>query len=67
MLPSAHYATRNGVAVACNRVMEIWSAIIATVANTAICVPIYICAARYVVVAAVAISFPFEPYRKRSS
>jgi MFS family permease len=47
VLPSAHRATGNGVAVACNRVMGILSAIIATVANTATSVPIYLCAALY--------------------
>jgi len=51
--------------VACNRVMGILSAVIATVANTATSVPIYICAALYVAMAAVAIGFPFEPYGKR--
>ena len=53
--------------MACNRVMGILSAVIATVANTATSVPIYICAALYVAMAAVAIGFPFEPYGKRSS
>jgi MFS family permease len=67
VLPSAHRATGNGVAVACNRVMGILSTVIATVANTATSVPIYICAALYVAMAAVAIAFPFEPYGKRSS
>lgn len=67
VLPSAHRATGNGVAVACNRVMGILSAVIATVANTATSVPIYICAALYIAMAAVAVAFPFEPYGKRSS
>ena len=67
VLPSAHRATGNGVAVACNRVMGILSAVIATVANTATSVPIYVCAALYIAMAAVAIAFPFEPYGKRSS
>lgn len=67
VLPSAHRATGNGVAVACNRVMGIMSAVIATYANTATSVPIYICAALYIAMAAVAICFPFEPYGKRSS
>ena len=32
VLPSAHRATGNGIAVACNRIMGILSAVIATVA-----------------------------------
>lgn len=35
--------------------------------QTSTSVPIYICAALYVVMAAVAAIFPFEPYGKRSS
>ncbi|KAI9648138.1 Sugar transporter [Ciborinia camelliae] len=67
VLPSAHRATGNGVAVACNRVMGILSAVIATVSNTSTPVPIYICAALYAVMALVAAFFPFEPFGKRSS
>ncbi|KIM95258.1 hypothetical protein OIDMADRAFT_206366 [Oidiodendron maius Zn] len=67
VLPSAHRATGNGIAVACNRVMGILSAVIATVANTETSVPIYVCAALYVAMAIVAVMFPFEPYGKRSS
>lgn len=67
VLPSAHRATGNGVAVACNRTMGILSAVIATVANTETSVPIYVCAALYIAMAAVAVAFPFEPYGKRSS
>lgn len=67
VLPSAHRATGNGIAVAFNRIMGILSAVIATVANTATPVPIYICAALYIAMAAVAVAFPFEPYGKRSS
>lgn len=67
VLPSAHRATGNGVAVACNRIMGIMSAVIATVADTTTSVPIYVCAALYAVMAGVAILFPFEPYGKRSS
>jgi hypothetical protein len=36
-------------------------------ANTSTPVPIYICAALYIVMAAVAAAFPFEPMGKRSS
>ena len=67
VLPSAHRATGNGVAVACNRIMGIISALIATYANTATSVPIYVCAALFFVMAVVSASFPFEPYGKRSS
>lgn len=67
VLPSAHRATGNGVAVACNRVMGIMSAVVATYANTKTSVPIYICACLYIAMAAVAVAFPFEPFGKRSS
>jgi MFS family permease len=67
VLPSAHRATGNGIAVVCNRIMGIMSAIVATYANTSTSVPIYVCAALYIAMAAVAISFPFEPFGKRSS
>lgn len=67
VLPSAHRATGNGIAVACNRVMGIMSAVIATYANTSTSVPIYLCAALYAIMALVAASFPFEPFGKRSS
>jgi len=67
VLPSAHRATGNGIAVGCNRVMGIVSAIVATYANTETSVPIYVCAALYIAMAAVAVAFPFEPYGKRSS
>lgn len=67
VLPSAHRATGNGVAVACNRIMGIMSAVIATYADTTTSVPIYLCAALYIAMAAVAVAFPFEPYGKRSS
>ncbi len=48
VLPSAHRATGNGIAVACNRIMGLLSAVIATVANTATNAPIYIAAALYI-------------------
>lgn len=67
VLSSAHRATGNGVAVACNRIMGILSAVIATVANTETSAPIYVCAALFVAMAIVAVLFPFEPYGKRSS
>ncbi|KAF2021626.1 membrane transporter [Aaosphaeria arxii CBS 175.79] len=67
VLPSAHRGTGNGIAIGWNRVMGILSAVIATVADTSTPVPIYICAALYIVMAGVAAIFPFEPYGKRSS
>lgn len=67
VLPSAHRATGNGIAVACNRIMGILSAVIATVSNTSTPVPIYICAALFIAMAAVSAAFPFEPFGRRSS
>ncbi|KAI7776893.1 hypothetical protein LA080_004320 [Diaporthe eres] len=67
VLPSAHRATGNGVAVACARVMGILSAVIATFADTSTPVPIYLCAALFIAMAVVSVFLPFEPYGKRSS
>ncbi|KAK3990713.1 major facilitator superfamily domain-containing protein [Cladorrhinum sp. PSN332] len=67
VLPSAHRATGNGIAVACNRVMGILSAVIATVADTSTTVPIFICGGLLVALGIIATSFPFEPYGRRSS
>ncbi|QDS76817.1 hypothetical protein FKW77_002728 [Venturia effusa] len=67
VLPSAHRGTGNGIAIGFNRIMGIMSAVIATYANTSTPVPIYICAALYIVMAIVAAAFPFEPYGSRSS
>ena len=47
--------------------MGIVSAVVATYADTGTPVPIYICAALYVVMAGIAACFPFEPYGRRSS
>jgi hypothetical protein len=49
VLPSAHRATGNGIAIACNRVMGLVSAAVATSANTATSAPIYICAVLYII------------------
>lgn len=67
VLPSAHRATGNGVAVACNRVMGILSAVIATVADTSTSAPIYVCAALFIGMAIISALFPFEPRGQRSS
>ncbi|KHN99247.1 membrane transporter [Metarhizium album ARSEF 1941] len=67
VLPSAHRGTGNGVAVACNRIMGIISAVVASEANTATSAPLYVCAAIFIVTAVVSALFPFEPYGRRSS
>ena len=67
VLPSAHRATGNGIAVACNRVMGIISAVVGTSADTSSSAPLYICAALFIGMAAVAAIFPFEQYGRRSS
>lgn len=67
VLPSAHRATGSGVAVACNRVMGVLSAVVATVADTSTPVPLYVCAALFVAMAGVSVGFPFEPRGRRSS
>jgi len=48
VLPSAHRATGNGIAVGCNRIMGLISAVVATYANTKTSAPIYICAVLYI-------------------
>ncbi|KAL8363501.1 hypothetical protein RB601_009324 [Gaeumannomyces tritici] len=67
VLPSAHRATGNGVAVACNRVMGILSNVVATFGDTRTTAPMYVCAALFVGMAVVSALFPFEPYGRRSS
>ena len=67
VLPSAHRATGNGIAVACNRVMGIVSALVATFGNTSTSAPLYVCAVIFILAAIVAAAFPFEPYGRRSS
>ncbi|KAI6780336.1 putative MFS-type transporter-like protein [Emericellopsis cladophorae] len=67
VLPSAHRATGNGISVAFNRIMGIISAVVASEGNTATSVPIYVCAALFIVAAITSALFPFEPYGRRSS
>ncbi|QIW96614.1 hypothetical protein AMS68_002132 [Peltaster fructicola] len=67
VLPSAHRGTGNGIAIGFNRLMGIMSAIVATFADTSTPVPIFICAALYIVMAIIAAAFPFEPMGHRSS
>jgi hypothetical protein len=50
-----------------NRVMGMISAVIAAEAGTTTVAPLYICAALFLVIAAVSALFPFEPYGRRSS
>jgi hypothetical protein len=49
VLPSAHRATGNGIAVAGNRIMGLVSSFVAAYGNTATSVPIYVCAVLYIV------------------
>ncbi|KAF4552429.1 MFS-type transporter-like protein 4 [Elsinoe fawcettii] len=67
VLPSAHRGTGNGIAIGLNRIMGIMSAVVATFADTSTAVPIFICAALYIIMAIVAAAFPFEPMGRRSS
>ncbi|KAJ9502607.1 transporter [Exophiala xenobiotica] len=67
VLPSAHRATGNGIAVAFCRLLGAMSAVIATAANTDTSAPVFICAALYGALALCAFLFPFEPYGKRAS
>ncbi|KAJ5707450.1 hypothetical protein N7488_007251 [Penicillium malachiteum] len=67
VFPSAHRGTGNGVAIGLNRIMGIISAVIGAAADLSTAVPIYICAALYIVMAIVAAVLPFEPFGRRSS
>ncbi|KAI4127660.1 MAG: hypothetical protein LQ347_004516 [Umbilicaria vellea] len=67
VMPSAHRATGNGLAVSFNRIMGIVSAVVGIAANTSTAVPIFICAALYILMAVVAILLPFEPQGRRSA
>ncbi|KAL4789427.1 major facilitator superfamily domain-containing protein [Aspergillus venezuelensis] len=67
VLPSAHRGTGNGIAIGLNRIMGIVSAVVGREADTSTSVPLYICAALYIVMAIVAGIFPFEPLGRRSS
>ncbi|KXS96862.1 hypothetical protein AC578_7418 [Pseudocercospora eumusae] len=67
VLPSAHRGTGNGISIGLNRIMGIMSAVIAYYADTSTPVPIYLCAALYIVMAITAAAFPFEPMGNRSS
>ncbi|KAL6232212.1 hypothetical protein BDW75DRAFT_25098 [Aspergillus navahoensis] len=67
VLPSAHRGTGNGIAIGLNRIMGIVSAVVGREADTSTSVPLYICAALYIVMALIAGLFPFEPLGRRSS
>ncbi|RMD42880.1 hypothetical protein DV735_g2245, partial [Chaetothyriales sp. CBS 134920] len=67
VMPAAHRATGNGVAVALCRFAGIISAIVVTYASPTTSVPVFICAALFGVLAICAFLFPFEPYGKRAA
>ncbi|ROT43798.1 hexose transporter [Sodiomyces alkalinus F11] len=67
IFPSAHRATGSGIAVALNRIMGMISAVIAAEGGTDTPVPLYVCAALFLVLALVSAAFPFEPQGRRSS
>ncbi|KAL3293294.1 synaptic vesicle transporter SV2 (major facilitator superfamily) [Colletotrichum asianum] len=62
LLPSAHRTIVNSIAVACNIIMGIISAIVASDGNTGTSAPLYVCAALSVGMAGVSVLFPSEPY-----
>ena len=66
VLPSAHRATGNGTAVSCARVGGIIAVVIGTHTDTSTPVPIYICAAFFIVMAIVAAISPYEPQHAQS-
>ena len=67
VLPAAHRATGNGIAVAFCRFAGAMSAVVVTYANPNTTAPVFICAALYGGLAICAFLMPFEPYGKRAS
>ncbi|KAM0323760.1 hypothetical protein ACHAQA_008697 [Verticillium albo-atrum] len=67
VLPSAHRTTGNGIAVGCNRIMGLLSAVIAQVGDTTTTTPLYICAAMFIIMSIVSAALPFEPRGSRAS
>lgn len=67
VLPSAHRATGNGIAIASSRFMSILTAIIGTFADPSTSIPIYICGGLLIAMGSIAAVLPFEPYGRRSS
>jgi hypothetical protein len=67
VLPAAHRATGNGIAVAFCRLAGIMSAVVVTYASPNTSAPVFICAALFGALAICAFLFPFEPYGKRAS
>ncbi|KAM0282947.1 hypothetical protein ACHAQH_002758 [Verticillium albo-atrum] len=67
VLPSAHRTKGNGIAVGCNRIMGLLSAIIAQVGDTTTTTPLYIYAAMFIIMAVVSAALPFEPRGTRAS
>ncbi|KAJ5976443.1 MFS transporter [Penicillium waksmanii] len=67
VLPAAHRATGNGIAIAFCRLAGAMSAVVVTYANPNTTAPVFICAALYGGLAICAFMLPFEPYGKRAS
>lgn len=67
VLPAAHRATGNGIAVAFCRLSGILSAVVVTYASPDTTAPVFVCAALFGALAICAFLFPFEPYGKRAS
>lgn len=66
VLPSAHRGTKNGMAVALNRLMDTCSALIGAFTSTASSVPIYVCAVLLGIAGILAALFPIEPRGRKS-
>lgn len=66
VLPSAHRATGNGIAVALNRLMGTCSALIGAFTSTASSVPIYVCAVLLGIAGIIAALFPIESRGRKS-
>lgn len=66
VLPSAHRATGNGIAVSGNRIMGSLSPVVAYYANTATTAPVYVMAALMGSLAIISMLFPFEVRGKNS-
>lgn len=66
VLPSAHRATGNGIAVSFNRGMGALSPVVAYYSNTATAVPVYVMAALLGALAIIAMLLPYEVRGKNS-
>ncbi|CEJ91097.1 hypothetical protein VHEMI06834 [[Torrubiella] hemipterigena] len=63
VMPTAHRSTGCGLTLEEGRIASLSSPFIATFANLNMGTPIWVCLGLYVVIAAVALSLPFEPKR----